>query len=98
MSTQTKEQTQTEEMGTKPLKEHEWLKQLVGEWKAESEMNMPDGSKTTAKGTDSVKSLGGLFSFHHAQLTMADGGKIEVYAALGYDVTFKEYRKVDIMN
>src|SRR5947209_20229560 len=99
MSTQTKDQPPADEsMGTKPQKEHEWLSKLVGEWNAEADMCMPDGSKSTSKGTESVKSLSGLFSYHHAKLAMPGGPSIEVYVALGYDVTFNEYRKVDVMS
>jgi hypothetical protein len=80
------------EMGTKPVKEHEWLNKLVGEWRTESEMTMPDGSSAKAKGTESVKNLGGLWSLSEGKGQMPDGSTMEYRAGLGYDVSFKGYR------
>lgn len=90
MSTELQEQTM--EMGTKPIKEHEWLQKLVGEWRTESEMMMPDGSKATGTGRETVRSLGGLWAFGEGTGSMPDGGSMEYKSALGYDVSFKEYR------
>ncbi len=95
MSTDTQEPM---EMATKPIQEHEWLKKLVGEWQVESEMIMPDGSKLKSHGTASVKSLGGLWAFTQSKDTMPDGTAMEGYFALGYDVSFKEYRGALIMS
>ena len=90
MSTETQEAM---EMGTKPIKEHEWLQKLVGEWRTEGEMMMgPDQPKTKSQGTESVKSLGGLWAFGNGKGTMPDGSMMEYRTALGYDVSFKEYR------
>jgi hypothetical protein len=92
-------ETQEPEMGTKPLKEHEWLQKLVGEWKIESEMNMEPGEapmKTT--GTSSVKNLGGLWAYAENKEKMPDGTEFTTYFALGYDVSFKEYRGATIMS
>jgi hypothetical protein len=52
MSTETQEMDMT---GTKPMAEHEWLKQLVGNWKFTSEMWMPDGSSMKSEGTEVVE-------------------------------------------
>lgn len=86
------------DMVTKPLKEHEWLQRLVGEWKIESEMVMPEGQKIKTQGTASVKSLGGLWAFSYSKDTMPDGTVMDGYLALGYDVSFKEYRGCLIMS
>src|SRR5688572_19108565 len=88
----TTEQQQEMEMATKPVAEHEWLQKLVGEWRTETEMTMPDGKKETATGTESVKSLGGLWAFGEGRGAMPDGDTMEYRSALGYDVSFKEYR------
>lgn len=86
------------EMATKPVKEHEWLKNLLGEWKIESEMVMEPGApKLESQGTASVKSLGGLWAFSENKETMTNGFVMEGYFALGYDVSFKEYRGCIIM-
>ncbi len=92
MSTDTQTQEMTE-MATKPLKEHEWLQKLLGEWRIESEMMMePGGPKIKSTGTASAKSLGGLWAFTESKDTMPDGTEMTSYFALGYDVSFKEYR------
>jgi len=88
-----KDKAEPMEMGTKPVKEHEWLQKLVGEWRIESEMAMePDGPKQKSHGTASVKSLGGLWAFSENKETMPGSGEMTSYFALGYDVSFKEYR------
>lgn len=80
-------------MGTKPVKEHEWLKNLVGEWVVETEMSTgPDKPKQWAHGSESIKSFGGLWAFGEGKSTMPGGAPMSYYAALGYDVTYKEYR------
>ena len=90
MSTETQEPI---EMGTKPIPEHAWLQQLVGDWRVETVMNMgPEQPEQTSQGTESVRSLGGLWAFTEGRSTMPDGAPIEHYSALGYDVSFKEYR------
>lgn len=81
------------EMGTKPIHEHEWLQQLVGEWRIATEMMMgPDQPKQNSAGTESVKSLGGLWAVGEGNGKMPDGTDYTYYSALGYDVSFKEYR------
>lgn len=92
MSTQTQEMTAAE-MGTKPVPEHQWLQKLVGQWRVETEMTMgPDQPKQKAQGTENVKNLGGLWAFGEGTTTMPDGTVMESHYALGYDVSFKEYR------
>ncbi len=80
------------EMATKPLPEHEWLKNLVGEWKVSSEMMMPDGSTTTGEGEETVELLGGLWAFAQGSAPMPDGTPMVWKSGIGYDVSFKEYR------
>lgn len=90
MSTETQEPV---EMATKPVQEHQWLQQLVGEWRTVTEMSMgPDQPTLTSEGSESVKSLGGLWAFVEGKSQMPDGTGMEYYVTLGYDVSFKEYR------
>jgi hypothetical protein len=89
MSTETQEQM---EMGTKPAPEHDWLKNLVGTWKTETTMTMPDGSTIEGKGNETQKMLGGLWVLGEATGTMPDGSTMEYRTGLGYDVSFKGYR------
>jgi hypothetical protein len=77
---------------TKPVKEHEWLMQLVGEWKVVSEMNMPDGETAKGEGRETTRSLGGLFAQTQGGGKMPDGGEMEYHQIIGWDVSFKEYR------
>src|SRR5437763_15887611 len=100
MSTTTKEQQdEAMEMGTKPIKEHEWLQKLVGEWKTEAEMWMgPDQPSVKTNGTESVASFGGLFAYSEGKGTMPGGNEMGYKVALGYDVSFKEYRGVKVMS
>jgi hypothetical protein len=83
------------EMGTKPIAEHAWLNNLLGDWKTVSEMVMgPDQPTQTSEGTETVTSLGGLFAFGEGKATMPDGTAMEYKSAIGYDVSFKQYRGV----
>lgn len=77
---------------TKPIKEHEWLQNLVGDWLFESEMMMPNGENVKGKGKETVQSLKGLWAFGEMESTMPNGELMKGYTAIGYDVTFKEYR------
>ncbi len=79
-------------MGTKPVAEHAWLQKLVGDWRVETEMTMPDGTSAAAQGTESVRSLGGLWAFGEGKGSMPDGSTMDYKSALGYDVSFKGYR------
>jgi hypothetical protein len=86
-------QEQEANMGTQPIKEHEWLKNLLGEWRVESEMIMgPDQPPVTGTGSETCVSLGGLWSFGEGTATMPDGTSMDYKTAIGYDVSFKEYR------
>ena len=80
-------------MATRPVQEHQWLQKLVGEWRVETEMTMAPGQPgQKSEGRESVKSLGGLWAFGEGKTTMPDGTAMTHYSALGYDVSFKEYR------
>ncbi len=102
MSTQTQEATNTkadESMGTKPVKEHEWLQKLVGTWRTETEMSMGSGQpKVNVEGQEKVKIVGGLWAYGEGTSTMPGGTEMQYFNALGYDVSFKEYRGSWIMS
>lgn len=86
--------TDTQDMPgpTKPVAAHEWLNNLVGTWDVSTEMTMPDGSSATGTGRETVTNLGGLWAFGEGKGTMPDGDTMEYKTALGYDISFKEYR------
>jgi Protein of unknown function (DUF1579) len=91
MDTQTK-QTEQPAMQAEPQKEHQWLQQLVGEWTTEAEMVMTPGKPTeTCKGTESVRSLGGLWILAEGQGEMPGGGTATMLMTLGYDPQRKRY-------
>jgi hypothetical protein len=74
-----------------PQKEHEWLKQLVGEWETETEAVMEPGKPPMkCKGRETVRSLGGFWT--HAELT-GDmmGTPVTGFMTLGYDGRTKKY-------
>ncbi len=84
--------------GTKPVSEHAWIQQLVGNWKFKTTMMMPDGSSMETEGTEDVEDFGGLWSFGVGKSSMPDGSAMEYKTGLGYDVSFKGYRAFMIMN
>ena len=79
-------------MKTEPSKEHQWLQRLVGEWTSEAEMNMkPDEPPVKSHGTESVRSLGGLWILAEGQGEMPGGDAATMIMTLGYDPRKKRY-------
>jgi hypothetical protein len=76
----------------KPQKEHEWLHKLVGQWTMEGEMDMgPDQPSTKHQGTETVRSLGGLWTIGEGQGEMPGGGTSNSIMSLGYDPAKKRF-------
>jgi len=74
------------EMQATPQKEHQWLQRLVGGWTSEAEITMEPGKPNeTCKGTESVRSLGGLWILAEGQGEMPGGGPATMLMTLGYD-------------
>jgi hypothetical protein len=75
----------------KPQKEHEWLKQLEGEWNSDTEIFMgPNTPSVKTKGTESVRLLGGFWALCENKGEAA-GTPYTGILTLGYDVEKKEY-------
>ncbi len=94
METTTITQTEAmmEKMKAKPQKEHEWLQKLVGEWTYEIEMTMAPGEPPSkSKGTESVRSIGGLWTLAEGKGGMPDGSPETSLMTLGYDPQKKRY-------
>lgn len=73
-------------MKTEPQKEHEWLQQLTGEWTYESECVIEPGkSSAKFKGSESVRTLGGLWVLGEGRGEMPGGGTATMLMTLGYD-------------
>jgi hypothetical protein len=79
-------------MHTQPQKEHHWLDQLIGEWVYESECGMgPDQPPSKTKGTEIVRSLGGLWTIAEGEGEMPDGDTGKTIMTLGYDPQTNRY-------
>lgn len=79
-------------MHAEPQKEHQWLQKLVGEWTSDAEAIMgPDKPPEKFTGTDSVRSLGGLWVLCEGRGEMPGGGTATTLMTLGYDPVRKRY-------
>jgi Protein of unknown function (DUF1579) len=79
------------EMKAEPQKEHQWLEKLLGEWTYESEAAEPGGTPVKSEGSESVRSLGGLWVLAEGQGEMPGGGTGTSLMTLGYDPQKKRY-------
>ncbi len=69
-----------------PRKEHEWLQRLVGEWTIEGEASMgPDQPMAGFSGTESVRSIGGIWIEAEARVESPDGAVGTNILTLGFD-------------
>ena len=67
-------------------KEHQWLQKFIGEWTYETEASMgADKPPEKATGTESVRSLGGLWILAEGQGEMPGCGMATTLLTLGYD-------------
>ena len=79
-------------MNAKPQKEHHWLQKLVGDWTFETETSMgPDLPSECCQGTESVRSLGGLWILAEGEGVMPDGDPATTLMTLGYDTQKKRF-------
>jgi Protein of unknown function (DUF1579) len=79
-------------MNSEPQKEHQWLHKLIGEWTYEGEATMEPGNPPEKfKGSESVRSLGGLWTVAEARGDMPGGGAATMIMTLGYDPQTKRY-------
>jgi hypothetical protein len=90
MDTQSKA-TEPASMQAEPQAEHRWLQQLVGEWTNEAQMTMAPESGESCKGTESVRSLGGLWVLAEGRGEMPGGGSATMLMTLGYDPAKQRY-------
>ena len=83
---ETNKTQQESTMQAEPHNEHYWLQKLVGEWTYETEAKMgPDQPPEKATGTESVRSLGGLWVLAEGQGEMPGCGAMTTMLTLGYD-------------
>ncbi len=75
----------------KPQKEHDWLKQFVGEWESETEASFgPDQPKVKCKGVMSSRMLGGFWVVSESKTDMM-GETMNAIQTIGYDAKSKKY-------
>lgn len=73
-------------MFAKPQKEHDWLQQMVGEWESEMTCQMGPGQPlSTTKGTESVRSLGGVWTVGDGTGETPGGTPCTTVMTLGFD-------------
>jgi hypothetical protein len=79
-------------MKSKPVAQHKWLQKLVGEWAYESEMlGQGDTPPLKCSGTESVRSVGGLWIVGEGRGEMPGGGEATMLMTLGYDPARKRF-------
>ncbi|BAZ40189.1 hypothetical protein NIES4101_61500 [Calothrix sp. NIES-4101] len=73
-------------------KEHQWLAKLLGEWTYEIEVTMEqDSPSEKSTGTESVRSLDGLWIVAEGQGNMPECGAVTTIMTLGYNPQTKRY-------
>src|SRR5687768_1217309 len=75
-------------MNAKPEKQHKWLQKFVGDWTFETEAQ--PGHPGT-KGTERVRSIGGLWIVAEGQGPMPSGEPATTIMTIGYDTQKKRY-------
>ena len=79
-------------MQAEPQKEHQWLQKLVGEWTSECDAAMgPDKPPEKMLGTESVRSIGGIWVQCEGKGPMPGGGEATTIMTLGFDPTKKRF-------
>jgi hypothetical protein len=74
-----------------PVKEHEWLKQFVGEWETESEASFGEGTPAIkCKGSMESKTLGGFWVVNEIT-SEGMGMPMSGIQTIGYDPKTKKY-------
>ena len=71
--------------------EHEWLQQLVGEWTWESDSTEPGKENRKQRGTETVRSLGGIWIVAAGRGDASDGSDSESIMTLGYSPQRSKY-------
>jgi hypothetical protein len=75
-----------------PQAEHKWLERLVGEWEYEHECSMgPDQPPMKMTGSESVRSLGGLWTMGEGRGEMPGGEVGTTMMTLGYDPAMQRF-------
>lgn len=74
------------EINAKPEKQHEWLKQLIGDWEMLGAATGPDEKENTCQGAESVRAIGDLWVVGEGTGEAPDGSPAFMSVlTLGYD-------------
>ena len=68
-----------------PQSQHEWLRQLTGEWTFEHDAPGPDGVPQKITGTETGRMIGDVWLVLEGRITMPDGAFATNVMTLGYD-------------
>lgn len=75
-----------------PQAEHKWLQKLVGQWTFEHECSMgPDQPPMKNAGTETVRSLGGLWTIGEGVGEIPGGGSSVSIMTLGYNPATQKF-------
>ena len=77
-------------MFAKPLEQHRWLEQLVGDWRVAQECSMPDGPKQTVSEM-TCRMIGGLWLVSENKGKTPEGGDWTCIMTLGFDPKQEAY-------
>ena len=79
-------------MHEQPLKEHQWLQKLLGEWTYEADADMGPGKPVEkVAGVEKVRPLGGLWVVAEGEGGMPGGARATTRMTLGYDPRGRRY-------
>jgi hypothetical protein len=79
-------------MPAERTKEHEWLDRLVGEWQYETTHALePGGPELTFRGTETVRSLDGIWIVGEGRGPAPDGSDSTSILTLGFDPVRRRY-------
>ena len=81
---------QNEPQLPEPQKEHQWLKQFVGEWDSVSMAASPGQPEMECKGTMSARMLGGFWVDNESKANIM-GSEINSIQTIGYNTEKKKY-------
>ncbi len=71
-----------------PTLEHQWLRQLVGEWVYEMDSPQgPDGEPSKSTGTETVRMIGDFWTQGELRGPMPGGKQMTCITTIGYDTT-----------
>ena len=68
-----------------PTDNHRWLQRIVGDWKMQGTMSMPDGSTMESTGTEKVEALGELWVIGVMRSSMSAEGEMDARLTIGYN-------------